>query len=1333
MILLFPQGIIAQEYLFDIQHISVKDGLPERSVDYIQQDKDGFVWGSSLNGFFRYDGYEFDVYRNVELGLPISKHITFFPDDEGLIWYRETTENISPVYLLNPTSKTWQTLADFYKAQLPANFNNQIIRLHKDPILGIVFITKNGQFFSCKGGKITLIYQHYTKLVQATPDEYTYASFLVAETEDNYWFYHQDTVFHILANKTIEHFVAAHPLTDIFKQKDGLHLIYGPVFSQYKRNRKHFAKLENGIIVPYQLPSVEPTAENCRYPILEDNEGFKWHKKLNNTDKTVVCLTPKNEVIFDQSFFVEDKEARITSIYVDNQNNCWVATDAGIYKITRRKIPFKTYLNGYSTRGIYKQNNTLMVNTWAANSNPIRANIDLKTNETVFESLPIINYAFHQSDKDLWIGSNENVLYRKNLKTGKTDAFKSDIPLSFILPFQFKNSQQIWIGTKSGLVCFDTKIQIFKKFESSSEALNKAYVYHIRMTEEGIWIATSHGLFLMDEAGNIIQTLDKKNGLPTAQVNYSYQDKVGIFWLATKDKGLLRWDRKTDKKTFIGRKQGFLNENIYAVFEDDYGFLWLPSDYGLIRFNKETFEVNTYLPEQGLLHEEFNSYSYHQDEAGNLYFGGLGGVISFHPKDITGNTNTEVPLHFKSFKVLKNNETEIRDISEEVRTQQALTIQPNDKLFEVYFTLLDFKKKDKFYSYKIEGYDQNWNYSTDNFIRINTLPYGSYQLKLKGQIDGITWTAKPLVMAIEVLRPFYLKTWFILLAIASIGLGFWLYTRYRTQKLEQDKRKLEQTVKERTVRIEAAKTVIESQAEALKELDIAKTHFFSNMTHEFRTPLTLIIGPIQQIAAEVSSSSLRKRLHNVGKNAQELLNLINQLLDLSKLESGQMKVEILHGDIIDYTRNLVNQLQPLADRKKQSLSFSTNKTIWKTNFDEKKWQKIIFNLLSNAIKFTPDGGTIQFSLMQQTIAEKDTIYFSIQDNGIGVTAEGIENIFNRFYQVDSSTVRLQEGTGIGLSLVKELVELQGGTIGVNSEMGKGTTFEVQLPVLKEMNMPIAVLSPIIEEALVLPDTTVVEDETKIKSSDTEKLDLLIIEDNAEIREYIGFCLDASKYNIIEAADGEEGIEKALALIPDLIISDVMMPKKDGFEVLETIRKEVSTSHIPLILLTAKTALDSRLKGFESGADAYLTKPFSPKELALRIHKLIEVRQALQQRYQGGHLSVNESNEIFAREDQFIIELKTYVETHMDEAVLQGDVIAQHFSLSRSSLYRKLKALTNQSVTEFIRTQRLAKAAELLRASELTVSEITYATGFSSPSHFARAFKKQYGKAPSELR
>jgi signal transduction histidine kinase/CheY-like chemotaxis protein/AraC-like DNA-binding protein/ligand-binding sensor domain-containing protein len=1316
LFLLIPKDIIAQEYLFDIQYISLKDGLPNRQVMDLKQDIFGNIWGNSPEILFKYDGYTFQTFKRENLKVITEDYPTFGIDDKGLVWYRSTDVSLQ---ILNPFTEKVQSVDQFLAAkkvkvnEATKQFitSKQLVSQSTDKSGRIQFLGYNGLWYDYQNSQIKEVYKHYNPII---------IKGVYQEQTQTHIFFDKDTLFFLPPGGGIEKRLMP-------KKLNNIKIFNGIVYVGYKPDIRtsiySWFQVKNKETVPLVFPNKEWQTGGV-VDFVVDALGYQWLiSGLYGNDKAIVCISPKGKVVYDEPVIINEKKTDLRKLFIDKQQNVWVTSTEGLFKITRRKIPFKKFLNINNPRGIIKIDGQIVI------ADGTEVSQTLLTSKAVSTLCDFRDGSVFLKEKNiLWVGSYSNLLMRKDLKTGVERIFYFPENSYMYVPFRPKKSEKLWIGTSQGLCYLTENSDTIQRFITTDALLNIATIKQAHQNEKGTWLVTNKGLFLIDAKANVLEKCNLQTGFPTGTFNYLHQDKEqkGTFWIGTGGSGLIRWQPKTNTIKIFGRANGFLNENIYAVFEDDYGFLWLPSDYGLIRFNKETFEGITYLPEHGLPHEEFNTYSHYEDEEGNFYFGGLGGLISFHPKDIVNKVDGDVPLYFKTFKRLKNKETIAEDITAMVKKEQILTIRPDDKFFEIYFTLMDFKKKDKLYAYKIKGYDNDWNYTTDNFIRINSLPYGKYQLEVRGQIDGTTWSKTALTLNIKVMRPFYLQIWFILLSLVLLGVSIWQYTRYQTVKLTRDKEILENTVAERTAKIN-------QQAEDLRVLDKTKTQFFSNITHEFRTPLTLIIGPVQQITEEVSSNPIKKRLQAVSKNAQLLLNLINQLLDLSKLESGKMELEIVRGDIIHYTQTLLENFQPLADKKEQTLDFISHQAIWETNFDEKKWQKIIFNLLSNAIKFTSNGGTIQLTLAKKILDGQDIIHLMVRDNGIGIKATDKEKLFNRFYQIDGTSTRMQEGTGIGLALVKELVELQNGTISVSSIVGQGTTFEVILPVSEAINVSPLSIPTLTEQQLLLVNDISQEQKEVVSTANTKKLDLLIIEDNKEIRQYIAHCLDQSKYNIIEASDGEEGIEKALEFVPDLIISDVMMPKKDGFEVIEAIRNEISTSHIPLILLTAKTALESRLKGFERGADAYLTKPFSPKELALRIRKLIEIRQGLQLRYQNGNHQTDSTNKGFAREDKFIIELKTFIMENLAEPDLKGDKIGQHFGLSRTSLYRKLKALTNQSVTEFIRTQRLIKAAELLSIGELTISEIAYHTGFSSPSYFARAFKKQYGKAPSEMK
>ena len=729
-----------------------------------------------------------------------------------------------------------------------------------------------------------------------------------------------------------------------------------------------------------------------------------------------------------------------------------------------------------------------------------------------------------------------------------------------------RSENKLLIGTNAGLEYIDIrndKVLPFGKYENDNpkgELMQKSRVHHLHQNTLGIWAATNNGVFLLDENRGILQHFDKSNGLPFNYIMHIHEDEEGIFWLATKGGGVIKWQLPNDSKTEpifqqFTIKDGLSNNYLYSIYEDANDRLWIPSDKGIMCMDKHSHQIlKTYLTEDGLAHNEFNTSSHYRARDGKLYFGGLGGLISFHPDSIQIKSSTQTPLEFTDYHLLEAGKPEMIDKTLLLKNEGEIAIKPSDRMFELRFALLDFDDpQNHSYTYQIDGYTDSWQTIDDNYLRITHLPYGNYTLRIKGQNINRGWSGNELSLPIRILKPFYLQGWFLsLLTLSVIGLTVFIIKR-RELVLKKDKERLEREVQKRTL-------TIREQAEELKELDKAKTRFFSNITHEFRTPLTLIIGPLEQLLEKKESLTIRHQLFGIFKNARQLLILINQMLDLSKLEGKRMRVEVVHGDIVHYTYELIQRFQPLMEKKAQQLNFRCELEIWETHFDKNKWNKIIYNLVSNAIKFTANEGVIEVQLNKIERAENEFIQLIVKDTGIGMDTEALSRIFDRFYQVDASSTRAQGGTGIGLSLVKELVELQEGTISAKSEMGIGTTFNIELPIVfiespvEDVNLSEGeILSPVLEKPVsVLPQVDEMVSQASLLKEENEKLTLLLIEDNDEMRAYIKDCIDESTYQIIEARDGQEGINEALTQIPDLILSDVMMPKKNGFEVVRTI-------------------------------------------------------------------------------------------------------------------------------------------------------------------------------------
>ena len=527
------------------------------------------------------------------------------------------------------------------------------------------------------------------------------------------------------------------------------------------------------------------------------------------------------------------------------------------------------------------------------------------------------------------------------------------------------------------------------------------------------------------------------------------------------------------------------------------------------------------------------------------------------------------------------------------------------------------------------------------------------------------------------------------------------------------------------------------EAQKLHEVDEMKSRFFTNISHEFRTPLTLILGPVKQMIEKLNEGKMKDDLSLVHRNANKLLELVNQLLDISKLESGNMKLQTSAQNIIPVLKVLVLSFKSYAERKMITLKFNSDEDEVIVFFDKDKIEKIITNILSNAFKFTPDEGIIEVTVVKNI---KDLIII-ISDTGVGIPKGKIPKIFDRFYQVDESHTREQEGTGIGLALTKELVELHKGKIEVGSEEGKGTTVKISIPLGKEHLRPEEISESVVEVDLVKEQKQIVPDiisETRIDNKiDPELLIsealplLLLVEDNLEVRTYIKDNLKTD-YRILEAVDGEDGWNTSIEQIPDLIVSDVMMPKMDGFKLCEKLKTDERTSHIPVILLTAKAAKEDKLAGYETGADEYLMKPFDTDELKSRIKNLIEQRKRVQEYFRKQGLIGIDQQKITSVDKRFLQRSFDIINKHISDSSFSVEMLAEELSISRSGLQKKIQSLTGETPGDLIRRIRLNKAAVLIRQKFGNLSEIALEVGYNNPAHFSEAFKRQFGTTPSQF-
>jgi signal transduction histidine kinase/DNA-binding response OmpR family regulator len=710
-----------------------------------------------------------------------------------------------------------------------------------------------------------------------------------------------------------------------------------------------------------------------------------------------------------------------------------------------------------------------------------------------------------------------------------------------------------------------------------------------------------------------------------------------------------------------------------------------------------------------------------------MYFGGTNGLSFFHPDSLEDNqivppiVITDFQLMHKPVKIGYDSSWGRTIIRTSITETKQVDLKYDDNIISLEFSALDYNKPERNrYAYFLEGFDETWAYTSSSrrIVTYTNLDPGEYTFRVKGSNNDGIWNEAGTSLKIIIHPPWWSTWWaYVLYGFLSV-IAFAVFTRfYLNRQRLSTQLKLER-----------------EHAEKLEEVDKMKSNFYANISHEFRTPLMLILGPAEKLISKLKDEDGQKQIGLIKGNAKRLINLINQLLDLSRLEAGRLKLNAALGNISQFVKGLAMEFESVAEQRDITLKIIIEKEDIEAYFDKEKMEKIVTNLLSNAFKFTPAGGRITVVIKETLLNQVEIV---VRDSGIGIPKSELPKIFDRFYQVDGSITREHEGTGIGLALTKELVELHKGNIFVDSVEGHWTEVKVSIPLGKEHLTDEDIIEPSDYQlrkvdSLVDYLQTEGEEDELLSEKLIDKTIVLIVEDNPDVRDYIKDALKAD-YHIEEAANGEQGLRRAEKIIPDLIVSDIMMPKMDGYEMTRQLRQDQRTSHIPIILLTAKSDKDSKLQGLGLGADDYLIKPFDSEELLARIKNLIETRKMLQEKFGSGTevLQRPAKANLSCFDEQFLSRVMMVIEEHLSEEEFSIEEFGKDVGMSRSQIHRKLKALTGKSTSVYLRTVRLAKAKQMIEQKKGNISDICYAVGFSSPAYFSRCFKDEFGYAPSE--
>ena len=956
----------------------------------------------------------------------------------------------------------------------------------------------------------------------------------------------------------------------------------------------------------------------------------------------------------------------------------------------------------------------------------------------------------------------------------------------------------IWIGSREGLDFLDVETRRFYRLLGSlpyEKALRFITGLYIDV-ERRLWAGTSNGLFCIDLNETDIRKsrvsyehfhyeLSNPASQRIEKINCILQTKDQRLWFGSNGNGMYLLEEKKGAKNFIrfDESTGLTDNVIYGLLEDETGTIWLSTDKGLCAFNPDRNSIRNFTVTDGLISNQFYWDAYFKDDEGKMYFGSVGGLTVFDPlkhspRNVLNRVSiTRVTVLNENIFPPKLNKSE-HYLHYENASLKRINLRESDKTFSIEFSALNFYMADKIkYAYRLKGFDNTWKeVSADRrFANFTNIKYGKYDFEVKCTNADGTWSDETFVLEIRVVPPFYKKWWFITLMVALIIYITYTYSIYRIRLLKKQELLLRKLVDERTHEIEEQKERLEHQAtqlqenmhelllrqeevsrqnevltkqnqkitrqkdqlvelsEKVQEATLDKIAFFTNITHEFRTPITLILGPVERALKLSTNPKVLEQLHIVRRNSKLLLSLINQLMDFRKVESGKMELTKTNQNFVEFLDEIILPFEDLA--KDRGVVFRKQYRVNPPEFlfDRDNMQKVMGNLLSNALKFTPDRGTITViaSTFTDKSDHKERLYVAVKDSGNGIPEVELERIFERFYQSKQNVSYSgygQSGTGIGLFLCHKIIGLHNGKIEALNLQNGGACFRFIIPIERRLTTMVSVDGKA-EMLVAQPDENDPIDSVLKKNKPV----LLIVEDNSDMRQYIRSILSGN-YNVLEAPNGLVGLELTKRYQPDLIISDIMMPEMDGMEFCKRVKSDFTTSHIPVILLTAKSGTSTQIESFHSGADAFLVKPFDEDLLVAIIKNLNEKRKGLQMSF-AESMDANSLNiEDESQDKKFIDKALKVIKDNYTNSEFDVSEFIDAMGISRSLLHKKLKNIAGQSASRFIRIYRLTIARELIiknRASHsLNISEIAYEVGFNDPKYFTRCFTKHFGIQPS---
>ncbi|WP_202929069.1 hybrid sensor histidine kinase/response regulator transcription factor [Chitinophaga agri] len=1338
--LLRGQSISSQ---YQLTRIDLTQGLSSNQINCILKDSQGFMWFGTVSGLNRFDGYNLKVFRQA-LSDTTSISDNFITNlmegPEGLLWI--THRNGQNIY--HPENGTFQrnVRTTLQQYGIPGDSVSQIM---KDNTGTYWFVMPKNGLFTYNPTT------HHTKKIALNGNA---AAAVAQDHTGHIWILHTNGYLEQLDARTrLSMFHTTLPEQNGRSSQQDYQMMADAdgdlwIFSNTDVQGVYYFNQRTASFTHYnQNTGTLRLNNNIVRGVVQDNQGLIWigtdHGGINIIDKdrqTIEYLVSNGENPKSLS------QNSINALYRDNTGIIWIGTyKKGICYYHENIVKFPLYQHELFT----------------ANSLPYDD----------------VNRFAEDTKGNLWIGTNGGglIYYDRSRNTYKQylhDPSNSNSPSgNVIVSLWIDQQQKLWIGSYfGGLDCFDgsrfihykhdaadpaslSDNSVWEIFEDSQKRLwvgtlggglnildratghfihypngapnsiRSPYVSSLLEDKAGnIWIGTADGLDIMNNAGKFshYSSIDKQaGGLSNRNVICLYEDSRGLIWVGTRE-GLNVYDPVTRQINILRKEDGLPDNTILNILEDSDSTLWISTTNGITNLKllqrTPTYKISCkhYDESDGLQGREFNENAALKTRKGEFIFGGGNGFNIFNPHLIAINT-TIPPVVLTDFQIFNKSMEPGEQINGRVLLTQSITgtrhitLKYRENVFSIAFAALNYFHPEKNqYAYMLEGFNNDW-LTADGTLRKATytnLDPGEYTFRVKASNNDGIWTPAPLELHITILPPFW-KTPLAFILYVLLIIGALILARRVVLERERLRSRIEQEKQE---------------AQRVHELDALKIRFFTNISHEFRTPLSLIITPLEKILGKGVEANIQQQLVLVQRNARRLLNLVNQLLDFRKMEVQEIKLHASEGEIVSFIKELTTSFSDLSEKKQIHLDFHSSVRELHMLYDPDKIEKIIFNLLSNAFKFTPEQGNISVDMQLQ---HGNTLAIMVKDNGIGIPADQQERIFERFFQHDIPGSLVNQGSGIGLSITREFVKLHGGTITVDSTPDMGSTFSILLPVKGLTTQPVT-LAPV--STNILPATALTTAHTPAPYTGKKPV-LLLIEDSEDFRFYLKDNL-GMHFHIIDAPNGKLGWEILQQTIPNLIVSDVNMPEMDGLELCRRIRQTQRLAHLPVILLTARAAEEDQLEALDNGATDYITKPFNYEVLLSRIRNIISQQVSLKKTFQQHIEAHPEEIAISSQDERFLQQALQIVEKNISNPDFSVEELSRELHMSRVSAYKKLLSITGKTPLEFIRSIRLKRAAQLLGKSQLTVAEVAYEVGFNNPKYFAKYFKLEFGVLPS---